>query len=51
MTGFTIAKLVLAAMAVGVFVAGVRLDNPAVRWTAVGLLVLAFALRFVARRG
>ena len=51
MTGLTMAKLVLAAMAVGLFIAGVRLDHPTVRWIAVGLMAVAVALRFVGRRG
>lgn len=39
-------KLALAAAGLGLFGTGVRLDNAAVRWAGIGLVVAAWLLRF-----
>lgn len=43
-------KLAVAAVGMAVFFLGIRLDNQVVRWTGIGLVALALALRFVRRR-
>ncbi len=50
MTGVTRAKLIVAAVAVALFVIGTRVDNATLRWAAVGLLIAAFLLRFARPR-
>ncbi len=47
MNNLTTVKLALAAVAVILFAAGIRMDSTALRWTAIGFLVAAFLLRFV----
>jgi hypothetical protein len=49
MNWITRAKLILGVGALALFIAGVRYDEPLLRWIAVGLLVAAFALRFYRR--
>jgi membrane protein implicated in regulation of membrane protease activity len=44
------AKLVIAAVGVAVFMTGVRLELPIVRWIGIGLVAVAFLLRFVGPR-
>jgi hypothetical protein len=39
-------KLALAGTALVVFVIGMRLDNPTVRWAGIGLMAGAFLVRF-----
>jgi hypothetical protein len=51
MTSMARTKLILSGVALLVFVAGVRYDEPLLRWIAVGLLVAAFALRLYKPRG
>lgn len=46
MTAVTRAKLVLGAVAVLLFTIGTRNEIPALRWIAVGVLLLAVLLRF-----
>jgi hypothetical protein len=46
MTPLTIAKLTLALIAAILFGLGVRGDNEALRWAAVGFLAAAVVLRF-----
>ncbi len=45
------AKLVIAVAGVAVFLTGVRLELEPVRWIGIGLVVVAFLLRFIGRRG
>lgn len=49
MSAPTIAKLVLAAAGLAVFLLGVRVQVDAVRWTGIALVAAAWLLRFVAR--
>jgi hypothetical protein len=42
----TVAKLALALAGVGSFAFGVRYDDTLVRWVGIGLVVVAFLLRF-----
>lgn len=46
MTPITRLKLGLAAVALLLFFVGARMDLPAVRWVAIGLLLIAVVLRF-----
>jgi hypothetical protein len=50
MTTHTTAKLALALAGVVVFGVSVRLDNPTLRWVAIGLFSVALLLRFVKDR-
>ena len=45
-----IAKLALAGAGIVVWGLGARADNAMLRWTGIGLLVLAFLLRFAKGR-
>lgn len=45
------AKLVIAVAGVLVFLTGVRLEFEPVRWIGIGLVAVAFLLRFIGRRG
>lgn len=45
------AKLVIAVAGVAVFMTGVRLELEMVRWIGIGLVAVAFLLRFIGRRG
>jgi predicted permease len=47
MTGNTRIKLALAVAGLALFAAGVRLDNLTLRWIAIGIVAIAFLLRFV----
>ncbi len=47
MNNITTVKLALAAIAVILFAAGVRMNSTALRWAAIGFLIAAFLLRFV----
>lgn len=46
MTTVTTVKLVLAGVALLLFVVGARMDVPALRWTAIAVMLAAVALRF-----
>ena len=46
MTRPTILKLGVAGTALVIFVIGMRLDNAAVRWMGIALMLSAFLLRF-----
>jgi uncharacterized membrane protein len=46
----SIAKVTFAIVGIAVFGAGIRLDNTAVRWVGIGLVGVAWVLRFAARR-
>ncbi len=46
----TTAKLVIAVVGVAVFMTGVRLEMEVVRWLGIGLVAVAFLLRFIGRR-
>ena len=46
MDRITVAKIALALAGVGVFAFGVRSDDTVVRWIGIGLVVIAFLLRF-----
>jgi hypothetical protein len=50
MTPFTLARIAFAASGVIVFGIGIRIQQPAMRWTGIGLLVAALMLRFAQRR-
>lgn len=43
------AKLVIAAVGLAVFLTGVRLELEIVRWIGIGLVAVAFLLRFIRR--
>jgi hypothetical protein len=45
----SIAKLALALAGIAVFLLGINTGNVMVRWTGIGLVVVAWLLRFVAR--
>ncbi len=45
-----IAKVVIAAAGLAVFLTGVRTDIDSVRWIGIGLVGVAFLLRFSSRR-
>jgi len=49
MTPMTTIKIALAVSAAVLFALGIRTDLPALRWAAVGFLVVAVLLRFVDR--
>lgn len=46
MTPIAVIKLAVAGMALLLFIAGVRLEHPGMRWGAIALLLLAVLLRF-----
>lgn len=50
MTERLTAKLVIAAVGVAVFLTGVRLEIELMRWIGIGLVAVAFLLRFIQRR-
>jgi hypothetical protein len=45
-----IAKLAIAGAGLAVFLTGVRLNNDLLRWIGIGLVAVAFLLRFLKRR-
>ncbi len=49
MTPITVAKLTLALIAAVLFGLGIRSDNPALRWAAIGFLAASVLLRFFDR--
>jgi hypothetical protein len=49
-TARTVAKIAVAGMGIIVFMAGARIDSSLARWIGIGLLGLAFAMRFVPKR-
>lgn len=51
MGGYTMAKVALAVVAAILFGWGIRTDDSMLRWTGVGFLVVALALRFVQPKG
>lgn len=46
MTPVTLLKLVLAGIALLLFIVGARMDVPMLRWAAIALMLAAVALRF-----
>ncbi len=46
-----IAKLVIAGAGIAVFLTGTRIESSLLRWMGIGLVAVAFLLRFVKRRG
>jgi hypothetical protein len=46
----TIAKAALAGAGIIVWFLGMRMENPALRWTGTGLLAVAILLRFARPR-
>lgn len=50
MTEQVIAKLVMAGAGIAIFLMGVRTQNDLLRWIGIGLVTVAFLLRFVGRR-
>ena len=46
MDRLTVVKLALALAGVGTFAFGVRSEDTVVRWIGIGLVVVAFLLRF-----
>ena len=49
MTERMTAKLVIAAAGMAVFLTGVRMELGIVRWIGIGLVAVAFLLRFIGR--
>ena len=49
MTPLTTVKLMMALVAAILFAIGIRTDQPALRWAAIGFLTVAVLLRFVDR--
>lgn len=47
----TIAKLALAFSGLALFAIGIRQDNAIFRWTGIGLVTVAWMLRFVKDQG
>ena len=45
-----IAKLVITAAGIAVFLTGVRADSALLRWIGIVLVAVAFLLRFLGRR-
>jgi hypothetical protein len=50
MNPMAVAKLTLAGAGIVVWGMGVRLGNPMLRWTGIGLIAAAFLLRFARGR-
>ena len=50
MKRLTMAKIALAIGGLVVFGIGVRVDNPGWRWVAVGMVAVAWLLRFIGTR-
>ena len=46
MDRITVAKIALALAGVGMFAYGIRSEDDVVRWIGIGLVVIAFLLRF-----
>ena len=46
-----VAKIVIAGAGVAVFLTGVRTEIVFLRWIGIGLVAVAFLLRFIGRRG
>ena len=49
MDRITVTKIALALAGVGMFAYGVRSEDTVVRWIGIGLVVVAFLLRFFKR--
>jgi hypothetical protein len=47
----TIAKLALAFSGLATFAIGIRIDHAIIRWTGIGLVAVAWMLRFVKDQG
>ena len=47
----TIAKFALAVSGMATFAIGIRFDNAIFRWTGIGLVAIAWLLRFVKDQG
>ncbi len=45
-----VAKLAIAGAGLAVFLSGIRTDNDLLRWIGIGLVAVAFFLRFLRRR-
>lgn len=50
MDRLTLAKVALVIVGVGVFAFGVRSEETVIRWVGIGLVIVAFLLRFVKKR-
>lgn len=50
MSPVAIAKLALALAGIVVFLVGIRIGMPMIRWTGIGLVVVAWLLRFAERK-
>jgi hypothetical protein len=50
MNKLTKAKIALFLIALGFIAAGMRSDNPTLRWIGIAFLVVAFALRFIPKQ-
>ena len=46
----TIAKVACALVGLAIFAYGIRTDNNVVRWVGIGLVIVAFLLRFVRKK-
>ena len=46
-----VAKIVIALAGIAVFFMSVRTDSEVLRWIGIGLVAVAFLLRFVGRKG
>ena len=46
----TVAKVACALAGLGIFAYGIRTDNNVVRWVGIGLVIVAFLLRFVRKK-
>jgi hypothetical protein len=46
-----IAKLVITGAGLAVFFVGVRTENDLLRWIGIGLVAVAFLLRFIGTKG
>lgn len=44
-----VAKLALVAGGIAIFAAGIRVDNIWIRWAGIGLVAIAWVLRFAKR--
>ena len=51
MTERTIAKLLITGAGLAVFFTGVRTESELLRWIGIGLVAVAFLLRFLPTRG
>ncbi len=50
MTEQVVAKLLIAGAGIAVFLTGVRVNSDLMRWIGIGLVTVAFLMRFLGRR-